>query len=136
MRLTSRNAAVLFPLVLLLGVNATHTSASWFYDPATQTRRHVGSAVNSTPKDLVVIRRGPDYPTRSRMFKEEGTVWLNIWLTEHGTVGSTAIEHSSGFPRLDDAAVRFMRDNWHYTRANKDEPMPTLVQAEVTFRLD
>ena len=136
MHLRTANAALLFPLVLLLGAAATQTYASRFYDPATQTRRQIGSAVNPTPKDLVTISAGPDYPVRSRMFREEGTVWVNVWLAENGAVSNTAIARSSGFPRLDDAAVRYMSNTWQYKRRNTDEPMPKALQAEVTFKLE
>ena len=69
------------------------------------------------------------------MFKEEGTVGLNLWLSENGTVDNALVQHSSGYSRLDDAAVRFMKDRWHYKPASKDQPMPKTVQAEVTFAL-
>jgi TonB family protein len=136
MRIESIKAALLLPLVLLLGAAATQTHANWFYDPDMQVRRHVGSAVTPTPKDLVMIRRGADYPIRSRMFKEEGTVSLNIWLTETGTVGAAAIERSSGFQRLDDAALLYIRENWRYRQLTNQAPTPKMVQADVTFRLD
>lgn len=136
MRFKSTELPLLIPLALLLGIGATQADASWFHDPANEVRRHVGSAPNPTPKDLVMIRRGPDYPIRSRMFNEEGTVALNIWLTESGTAGTTAIRRSSGFPRLDDAALRYIRENWRYKRLTNEAPMPKMVQAEVTFRLD
>jgi TonB family protein len=127
---------LLIPLALLLGAAVTQADASWFHDKSNGIGRNVGSAANPTPKDLIMINSGPDYPVRSRMFKEEGTVGLNIWLSEYGTVSDALIEHSSGYPRLDDAAVRFMKDRWHYKPANKDLPMPKNVQAEVTFKLD
>jgi TonB family protein len=136
MRVASTKAALLFPLVLLLGASATQSDARESYDPGTQTQQHAGSSVDRTTKDLVVIRRGPDYPARSRLFREEGTVSLNVWLSEDGTVSSTAIERSSGFERLDDAAVRFMKDTWRYKWFKKETPMPTLVRAEVMFKLD
>jgi protein TonB len=136
MRVRSTELPLLIPLALLLGIGATQADASWFHDTATGISRHIGSAPNPTPTDLITINRGPDYPVRSRMFKEEGTVSLNIWLNEHGTVDSAAIEQSSGYPRLDDAAVRFLKDRWHYQPANKDLPMPKTIQTQVTFKLD
>jgi len=127
---------LLLPLALLLGLAASHADASWFHDKTTGISRNVGSAPNPTPADLVTINRGPHYPMQSRMFKEEGTVGLNVWLSEHGTVDTAVIHESSGYPRLDDAAIRFIKDRWHYRPANKDLPMPKAVQAQVTFKLD
>jgi TonB family protein len=136
MRFKSTELPLLIPLALLLGAAVTKADASWFQDKTTGISRNVGSAANPTPADLILISRGPDYPVRSRMFKEEGTVGLNVWLSETGRVDNAWVEHSSGYPRLDDAAVRFMRDRWHYKPANKDLPMPKNVQTEVTFKLD
>ena len=136
MRFKSTEATLLIPLTLLVGAAVTSADASWFHDRTTGVSRNVGSARNPTPVDLIVITQGPDYPVRSRMFKEQGKVGLSLWLTEHGTVREALIEHSSGYQRLDDAAVRFMKDRWHYKPAGKELPMPKTVQAEVTFQLD
>lgn len=135
-RFKSTDVTLLIPLTLLLGAVVTHADASWFHDRTTGISRNVGSATNPTPLDLIVITQGPDYPVRSRMFKEQGKVGLNLSLTENGTVSEAVIEHSSGYQRLDDAAVRFMKDRWHYKPAGKELPMPKTVQAEVTFKLD
>ena len=135
MHFKSSEVPLLLPLALLLGAVVTQADASWFHDKTTGISRNVGSAANPTPKDLITINGGPDYPVRSRMFKEEGTVGLNLWLSENGTVDNALVQHSSGHSRLDDAAVRFMKDRWHYKPANKDLPMPKAMQAEVTFAL-
>ena len=135
-RFRTKDTPLLIPLTLLLGAVVTQADASWFHDRTTGISRNVGSAANPTPVDLIVIRQGPDYPVRSRMFKEEGKVGLNVWLTETGTVSEAVIERSSGYQRLDDAAVRFLKDRWHYEPSGKAVPMPKSVQAEVTFKLD
>lgn len=135
MRFKANEVPLLIPLALLLGAVVTQADASWFHDNSTGISRNVGSALNPTPKDLIVIGRSADYPVRSRMFKEEGTVGLNVRLSENGAVSDALVEHSSGYRRLDDAAVRFIKDRWHY-KPNKGLPMPKTVQAEVTFRLD
>jgi len=135
-RLRSTDAPLLIPLTLLVGAVVTQSDASWFHDRTTGISRNVGSVANPTPIDLIVIGQGPDYPVRSRMFKEEGKVGLDVWLTESGTVRDALIERSSGYRSLDDAAVRFLRDRWHYNPAGKALPMPKSVQAEVTFTLD
>ena len=132
----STRATLLFPLALLSAAVVTQANANWFNDPITHPSRNVGSAPNPTPKDLIAIRQGPDYPVESRMFREQGKVALKIWLTEQGTMTDAVVEHSSGFPRLDDAAVRYIKDRWHYRPANKDDAMPKTVLAEVMFKLE
>jgi hypothetical protein len=42
---------------------------------------------------------------------------------------------TSGFMRLDDAAVQYVRENWVYWPTN-GRPMPSVVQVRVTFRLN
>jgi len=134
--LKSTRATLLFPLALLSAAVVTQANANWFHDSNTYLGRNIGSAVSPTPKDLIAINQGPDYPLESRMFKEQGKVALKIWLTEQGTMTDAVVEHSSGYPRLDDAAVRYIRDRWHYKPANKADRMPNTVLAEVMFKLE
>jgi TonB family protein len=131
------NRAQLFPLALLLaGVITQADAASWFHDSNFGTHRNVGSGPNPAPKDLIAIQQGPDYPLESRMFGEQGKVGLKVWLTEQGTMTDAVVEHSSGYPRLDEAAVRYVRDRWHYKPAAKDAPMPKTILADVMFKLN
>ena len=46
----------------------------------------------------------PEYPSASRRFEEEGTVTLKFLVGTDGKVKESALEKSSGFKRLDDAA--------------------------------
>ena len=129
--------AYAFPLALLLAGLITQADAqSWFHDKNFGTHHNVGSAPDPTPKDLIAIRQGPDYPLESRMFNEQGKVGLKIWLTEQGTMTDAVVERSSGYPRLDEAAVRYVRERWHYKSATKDAPMPKTVLADVMFKLN
>ena len=133
-RFTSMKATFLVSALLLSAVVVTQADASWYHDP-TGGHRAIGSAANPTPRDLVAIRLGPDYPVQSRMFNEQGKVALKIWLTEQGTMTDAVVEHSSGYARLDEAAVRYIKDHWQY-RPTKSEAMPKTVLAEVIFRLE
>jgi len=112
----------------------SQANAGWFHDPQTGMSRNLGSAPSPKPQDLLVIREGANYPLQSRMFNEQGKVELNVMLTESGRVSDAVVSTSSGYPRLDDAAVRYMKGNWHF-KPSKDEPMPKTVQAEVVFKL-
>lgn len=47
----------------------------------------------------------PEYPSASRRMEEEGTVSLRFLVSAEGQVLQSAIEKSSGFKRLDDAAL-------------------------------
>lgn len=83
----------------------------------------------------MVSGKPPRYPIQSRRGKEQGTVVLSLVLGVDGTVSSIAVSRSSGFARLDDAALDAVR-KWRW------EPMmrgrqPVMVKGivEIPFVL-
>ncbi len=54
-------------------------------------------------------RTAPAYPSRSRRNGEEGVVVLRVELGETGKVDAARVQSSSGFPRLDEAAIAAVR---------------------------
>jgi protein TonB len=64
-------------------------------------------------------RAAPAYPPRSRRLGEEGTVILRVELSEAGTVGAVRVKTSSGFPRLDEAALAAVR-GWRCSPARRN----------------
>lgn len=127
--LKSTKTGLLFPLALLSASVVTPVYANHFYGPDTNARLNIGSAPNPTPYDL-----SGDYPLASRSMNEQGRVGLKVSLTQQGTVSGAVVERSSGIPRLDDAAVKYVKANWLYEPSNGQE-MPTEVRAVVNFRL-
>ncbi len=72
--------------------------------------------------ELAVVcpeRVAPGYPSTSRRLGEEGKVVLRIELDEDGNVAAVHIAESSGFARLDGAAVEAVR-NWRCNPARRD----------------
>lgn len=61
-------------------------------------------------------RRPPAYPALSRRFGETGKVVLRVTLDESGRVAKATVDRSSGFARLDEAALAAVR-NWRCTPA-------------------
>jgi protein TonB len=55
----------------------------------------------------------PSYPLESRRQKEEGTVALSLLLGTDGRVAEISIASSSGFARLDKAALESVR-KWRW----------------------
>ncbi len=51
----------------------------------------------------------PRYPLGSRLRGEEGVVTLNVTVAASGEVEEVKVEQSSGYPALDDAAIRSVR---------------------------
>ena len=64
-------------------------------------------------------RSAPAYPPYSRRLGEEGKVLLRVELDEEGRVDRAAVKTSSGFARLDDAALRAVKA-WHCNPARRD----------------
>jgi len=77
----------------------------------------------------------PEYPAQSKRLGEEGTVVLLLLVMEDGRVGDAKVDKSSGFPRLDDAALRESR-RWRLIPAKEgDKPVVTWGRFAMVFRL-
>ena len=59
----------------------------------------------------------PDYPASEIRRNHEGTVQLLIYVLPNGRVGEVKIGRSSGYPLLDDAALRKARSAWRFLPA-------------------
>jgi periplasmic protein TonB len=78
----------------------------------------------------------PEYPPTSRRLGEAGTVTLEILVLENGRVGDARVVKSSGFPRLDEAAVREVKRTWRLVPGTENgKPAQMWHQINVTFRL-
>jgi protein TonB len=78
----------------------------------------------------------PEYPPASRRAGEAGTVTLAAYVLESGKVGEIKIVKSSGFDKLDEAAVKDVQRNWRFVPGKEDgKPMPMWHTFQVTFRL-
>jgi len=72
----------------------------------------------------------PDYPPVSRRLAEQGTLRLRLAITADGGVSDAQIESSSGHPRLDDAAMQWVKAHWRYEPALEGaKRVPTTAQA-------
>jgi len=67
----------------------------------------------------VVFRKPIKVPLESRRLHEEGVVVLSILLAADGHVQDIAVSSSSGFPRLDRAALEAVRD-WRWSPTVRD----------------
>lgn len=66
-----------------------------------------------------IHNQAPVYPKLSRKRKEQGTVLLLLLVNHDGQVADIKIRHSSGFDRLDQAAVQAVK-KWQFTPAKQD----------------
>ena len=78
----------------------------------------------------------PEYPPASRRAGEEGTVHLQVYVQENGRAGEIKVAKSSGFPKLDEAAVKEVQRNWRFVPGKEDgKPVAMWHIFAVTFRL-
>jgi protein TonB len=78
----------------------------------------------------------PEYPPASRRAGEAGTVTLKAWVDESGRCTQVDIVKSSGYPKLDEAAVKEVQRNWRLVPGKEDgKPVAMWHTFAVTFRL-
>lgn len=78
----------------------------------------------------------PEYPPVSRRLAEQGTLRLKLTIDERGVVRDAVLITSSGFARLDMAAVDWVKMHWRYQPASEaGHSVPSYAEAVVTFRL-
>lgn len=77
----------------------------------------------------------PTYPSASRRAGEEGTVRLKVLVDEKGRPRDVTVASSSGFARLDQAAMEAVR-KWRFVAATDgSNPISAWTQVAITFRL-
>jgi protein TonB len=78
----------------------------------------------------------PEYPLYSRRLREQGTVQLRVLIDEQGRPRQIVIDRSSGFPRLDDAAVAAMKAARFKPYTDNGQPQPVWAPAPIAFDLE
>ncbi|HEX9207195.1 MAG TPA: energy transducer TonB [Steroidobacteraceae bacterium] len=78
----------------------------------------------------------PEYPPASRRAGEAGTVQLRCYVQESGKCSEISIVKSSGYDKLDEAAVKEVQRNWRFVPGKVDgKPVAAWHTFAVTFRL-
>lgn len=89
--------------------------------------------VDAPPRPRKNIK--PDYPKGARQRGEQGDVTLELHVTAQGTVGDVTIVSASGYPELDEAAVRAVKAA-RFTPARRGrQPVASTAKITLTFRL-
>jgi len=81
------------------------------------------------------IRR-PPYPPTSVRLGETGVVLVNICVDETGAATGVTLRESSGFPRLDDAAVRNLRQRSTRLLPGTENGVPVPMCTDLRVRFD
>lgn len=77
----------------------------------------------------------PPYPEMSRRLKEEGRVVLRVTVSSEGRPQAVSLHQSSGFDRLDQAAIKGVK-RWRFVPAKRGEqPVESTVNVPVQFTL-
>ncbi len=78
----------------------------------------------------------PEYPPASRRAGEAGSVQLRCFVKEDGRCSEVAVVKSSGFDKLDEAALKEVQRNWKFVPGKEDgKPVAAWHTFAVTFRL-
>jgi TonB family protein len=121
---------ILLPLSLL-SVIITPVYASSFHTVLMAQRHNVGSAATPGADD---VRGSRYYPVDSLVQNEHGVVAVKVFLDGDGDAKDAVVEKSSGFPKLDAAALSYVKENYDYDLA-PGERMPESVQVVINFNL-
>lgn len=78
----------------------------------------------------------PDYPSASRRLEEEGTVTLKFLVGVDGKVKESAVEKSSGFKRLDEAARQGLSKCQFKPGTENGHPVEGWANMKYTWRLE
>lgn len=107
--------------------------------PGIEAASRVASAAPlSAPRfDAAYLRNPPpEYPRASRRLGEQGRVVLRVRVEADGRPSRLEVQHSSGSPRLDDAALDAVR-RWSFVAARRgDEKVAAWVLVPMEFRLN
>lgn len=77
----------------------------------------------------------PQYPPISQQLEEQGTVHLLVTVNPRGQVSQVQIKHSSGYPRLDSAALQAVQQ-WQFIPAKQgDNPITATTIVPIVFKL-
>jgi protein TonB len=99
------------------------------------TRRAEGGALDGQARPNYLRNPPPPYPEQARRLQQEGLVKLRVQVTADGRASSVQIESSSGWPILDEAALRAVK-NWRFHPARVGGiPIPSTVTVPIRFEL-
>jgi protein TonB len=78
----------------------------------------------------------PEYPPVSRRLGEQGTVVLEVLVDAAGRAVEATVVQSSGFPRLDEAAVTGVKERYRFAPGTLDgTPRPMRYTFKFTWKL-
>ena len=114
-------------------IRTTTTTPPVAQPPPAPVAKIASTAPRSDPRRPLTQ---PEYPPSSRRAGEAGTVILEVYVNANGRAEDVRVKKSSGFPKLDDAAIREVKRSWRLVPGTEDgKPVPMWGQFAVTFKL-
>lgn len=111
----------------------THVTPARPAEPAPPPPR---AAVTLLPRVDAAASHEPEYPPASRRLGEQGTVILDVLVDETGRAIDAKVVQSSGFPRLDEAALAGVKTNYRFAPGTVDgKPQAMRYTFKFTWRL-
>jgi TonB family protein len=98
-----------------------------------------GAAANLPPEyaDIAIKMKPEDYPPEARRRGEQGSVMVMVVQLEGAEGRLALVVESSGYPDLDDAAARIVKERLKLTAAEFDgKPVPTMAMVVVIWSLE
>lgn len=83
---------------------------------------------------MQVIQSDTEFPMRSQLRGQKGTVLINVTLDASGRATGAAVDRSSGYLLLDLAAQRSVLQKWQFDVSHCDHTFPATHQVAVEFR--
>jgi RND family efflux transporter MFP subunit len=84
-----------------------------------------------------IAQKAPDYPASEKKAGHTGVVLIEVLVTDTGSVGDVTVKTSSGYPKLDAAAIAVAKDSWRFTPGTEDGRAAAMtIEAPVRFSLD
>jgi protein TonB len=119
------------PVETTTAIQVTTTQRPVAAPPAPAERK----AVTIPPKAPKTGLSQPEYPPAERRAEHTGTVILSIYVAENGHVSDAKIQTSSGYPKLDEAALNEAK-RWRLTPGSEDgKPVGMRVTVPIVFKL-
>lgn len=117
----------------------THPTSAHATPADTTQVRQTTSNTSANNADLVLLchhRPAPVYPATARRLRESGQVVVKVWLDAQGEVSKTQLAQSSGFARLDRAALNTVQRWRCKAPTQQGQQVPAVALQQFQFVLD
>ena len=122
-----------------LPVETTQTTAITATTQKPVAKPPVAAVVPRTPPQVNKRRplEKPEYPPQAKRMGQEGATVLRLYILEDGRVGDAQISQSSGFPQLDEAAVKHAKRSWKFIPGTENgKPVAMWYEFRVVWKIE